>query len=445
MKEEAGAGFTTVGTPSQGLAGATLGFFIGFAAVSLFGPTAKNLKGILGLSPLQVGLLVAAPSLSGSLLRIPFSAWVDTSGGRKPFLVLLILSIAGMAGLSFTIHTCYPDGMSASFYPLILFLGVLCGCGIATFSVGIGQVAYWYPKERHGTALGTYAGVGNLAPGIFTLLLPFALASFGLAGSYLAWLAFLVAGTGLYAATGRNAWYFQLVSRGAPKEEAKSEAASLGQEIFPAGNLVDSLILSARIWKTWALVAVYFTTFGGFIALTAWLPVYWISYHQATPVAAGALTGLYSILTSLVRVGGGYLSDRIGGENAGVLALGTMFAGALVMTLSASFGLSVGAEILMGIGMGVTNAAVFKLVAQEVPEAVGGAAGWVGGLGAFGGFAIPPIMGTIVGIRGSAGYATGFAVFLALSALSLLLVGVLRRLRAKTPAGGKRLLPEPGS
>ena len=107
-----------------------------------------------------------------------------------------------------------------------------------------------------------------------------------------------------------------------------------------------------------------------------------------------------------------------------------MLAGALLMTLSGNFGLSIAAEILMGIGMGVTNAAVFKLVAQEVPEAVGGAAGWVGGLGAFGGFAIPPIMGTIVEIRGAGGYASGFVVFVGLAAISLLLVGVLRRKRA---------------
>ncbi|HJX73733.1 MAG TPA: MFS transporter [Candidatus Deferrimicrobiaceae bacterium] len=431
MKAKGYIGLITKGTPARGLAGATLGFFIGFAAVSLFGPTAKSLRGILGLSPLEVGLLVAAPSLSGSLLRIPFSAWVDTTGGRKPFLVLLFLSIAGMAGLFLTLHFYYPERMPRSFFPLILFLGVLCGCGIATFSVGISQVAYWYPKARHGTALGTYAGIGNLAPGIFTLLLPFALVSMGLAGSYLAWLAFLIAGTGLYAVVGRNAWYFQMVAQGVPVEEAKPASAARGQEIFPAGNLIESLLLSARIWKTWALVAVYFTTFGGFIALTAWLPVYWISFYAVTPVVAGTLAGAYSILTSLVRVGGGYLSDRLGGELTGILALCFMLVGALMMTLSGNFRLSVVAGIFLAIGMGVTNAAVFKLVAQEVPEAVGGAAGWVGGLGAFGGFAIPPILGTIVEIRGAGGYASGFVVFVGLAAISLLLVGVLRQKRAR--------------
>jgi NNP family nitrate/nitrite transporter-like MFS transporter len=177
-------------------------------------------------------------------------------------------------------------------------------------------------------------------------------------------------------------------------------------------------------------VAIYFTTFGGFIAMTAWLPVYWTSFYSATPILAGTLAALFSIVTSLVRVGGGYLSDRIGGEKTGSLALGIMLAGSVMMTFSGDFLLSVAAEIVMGVGMGVTNAAVFKLVAQEIPEAVGGAAGWIGGIGAFGGFAIPPLMGTIVQLRGTGGYATGFAVFIGLAAFSLLLVGILRRKRA---------------
>jgi NNP family nitrate/nitrite transporter-like MFS transporter len=97
------------------------------------------------------------------------------------------------------------------------------------------------------------------------------------------------------------------------------------------------------------------------------------------------------------------------------------------MTFSRAFGMSLGAEILMALGMGVANAAVFKLVAQEIPEAVGGAAGWVGGLGAFGGFAIPPLMGSIVQAMGGPGYAAGFWVFVALATLSLVLLRVLTR------------------
>jgi NNP family nitrate/nitrite transporter-like MFS transporter len=97
------------------------------------------------------------------------------------------------------------------------------------------------------------------------------------------------------------------------------------------------------------------------------------------------------------------------------------------MTISHAYGLSVISEIVMAVGMGVANAAVFKLVPQEIPEAVGGAAGWVGGLGAFGGFAIPPVMGAFVRSQGSAGYATGFVVFIALAILTAVLSYVLKR------------------
>jgi len=421
------------GNPTEGLFGATLGFFIGFAAVSLFGPTAHKFKDVMGLSPVLVGLLVAMPSLSGSLLRIPFSAWVDTTGGRKPFLILLALSIVGMLGLFIVIYVLYPDRLSASLYPLLLLLGLLSGCGIATFSVGISQVSYWFPQARQGWALGTYAGIGNIAPGLFSFLLPLALASWGLAGSYLAWLVFLVVGTGLYYITGRNAWFFQLRDHGVSVEESKREALEHGQELFPAGSLSDSLKISARVWKSWVLVILYFTTFGGFIALTAWLPTYWKSFFAVSAVSAGMLTALFSILTSVIRVAGGSVSDRIGGENTAILSLATLLVGAALMTISHSYGLSVVGEILMALGMGVNNAAVFKLVPQEVPEAVGGAAGWVGGLGAFGGFAIPPVMGAFVRAQGDAGYATGFVTFIGLAILSLVLGYVLKRTHVRRP------------
>ena len=188
-----------------------------------------------------------------------------------------------------------------------------------------------------------------------------------------------------------------------------------------------SLRISATKWKTWVLVALYFTTFGGFLALTAWFPTYWVSFFAVGGITAGALTALYSLLTSAIRVSGGSLSDKIGGETTALLALVVLLGGAGLMAWSHSVAISVAAEILMALGMGINNAAVFKLVPQEVPQAVGGAAGWVGGLGAFGGFVIPPVLGAFVGEQGSAGYAMGFVMFVALAAVSLGLAYVLKR------------------
>lgn len=415
------------GDPAKGLLGATLGFFAGFAAVALFGTTASRFNEVLGLSPVMVGVLVAIPSLSGSLLRIPFGAWVDNTGGRKPFLILLWLSVAGMAGLFAVVHFLYPDRLSTAMVPLILALGFLSGCGIATFSVGIGQVSYWFAQNRQGTALGVYAGIGNLAPGLFSLILPFAIGSWGFSGAYLAWLIFLLTGTILYQVLGLNAPYFQLIAEGNSPEQARQTARKIGQEIFPKGNAFQSLFAAARTGKTWLLVMIYFTTFGGFIALTAWFPTYWKSFFFATPVTAGLLTAIYSLTASLTRVFGGSLSDRLGGVRTLSLALSMLLVGSLGLVFSQIYLLSILGALIMGIGMGISNAAVFKLMPQYVPNAVGGASGWIGGLGAFGGFILPPLLGAVVRSLGSVGYASGFIVFVLLAVLSLILTYALKR------------------
>jgi NNP family nitrate/nitrite transporter-like MFS transporter len=209
---------------------------------------------------------------------------------------------------------------------------------------------------------------------------------------------------------------------------ARKEAASHGQVLFPAGSLKDSLVVSARVWETWALVLIYFTTFGGFIALTAWLPTYWMGYYGMTPIQAGMLTALYSVLTSLVRILGGVVSDKLreGGENTAILALLITLMGTLVMIGAREYPLAIPGVILLAFGMGICNAAVFKLVPQAVPQAVGGAAGWVGGMGAFGGFVIPPVLAFAVRDLGQSGYPIGFIVYLFLALLSLFMAWILK-------------------
>ena len=182
------------------------------------------------------------------------------------------------------------------------------------------------------------------------------------------------------------------------------------------------------------MVWIYFTTFGGFIALTAWFPTYWRSYFGVSAITAGLLTGAYSILTSLVRIVGGMLSDELeqGGENTATLALLILLAGSLVMVGSQQFELAVPGFVLLAVGMGLCNAAVFKMVPQAVPHAVGGAAGWVGGLGALGGFVIPPVLGFAVRNLGKNGYAIGFIVFVFLALFSLSMAWILKYAR-ETP------------
>ncbi len=424
------------GSPNQALVAATLGFFAGFAAVALFGPTAARFQSSMQLGPMAIGFLVAIPALSGSLLRIPFAAWVDSTGGRKPFLILLALSLVGMAGLTGLVTVIGAEQLGPGSFPVVLLFGMLSGCGIATFTVGISQVAYWFPQHTQGRALAIFGGVGNLAPGIFSLLMPVALSRWGLSGCYLAWSSLLAIGTVLYAMLGHDAPYFQLLRQGELTDRARSLAVKHGQSLFPAGNLVESLRTSALTWQTWALVLVYFSTFGGFIALTAWLPTYWRSFFACSALTAGALTALYSILTSMVRIGGGVLADQLqeGGENTAILALFIMLAGALVMTSAHEFELALPGVVLLAFGMGICNAAVFKLVPHAVPQAVGGASGWVGGLGAFGGFALPPMLAFAVSDLGQKGYAIGFIIFIFLALISLSATWVLKYTRESAAA-----------
>ncbi|HCG3024656.1 TPA: MFS transporter [Clostridium perfringens] len=421
------------GNPNRGLIGATLGFFIGFAAVSLYGPTSAVFKeAFVNLNPVLLALLIAAPNLSGSLLRIPFSAWVDTTGGRKPLIVLLLLSIIGMGGL-YIVLAFFSDNLNQYYY-LLFALGLLSGCGIATFSVGVSQASYWFPKSKQGVALGIYGGVGNLAPGIFALLIPnLALPLLGLPGSYLAWLIFLIVGTVIYIKIGQNAWYFQLVDKGINKDEAKEIASKeYGQELFPKGKAIETLLISAKSWKTWALVFIYFTTFGGFLALTGWFPNYWMTYFGLNMKVAGLLTALYSILTSLTRIYGGKVADKNGGEITTIVSLGIALIGAICMTFASTMTLAIIGIILLAIGMGVANAAVFKIVPNAVPEAMGGASGWIGGLGALGGFLIPPVMASFLNRSGFAGYSQGFSVFIVLIIVAIGVIALFQALQKKS-------------
>jgi NNP family nitrate/nitrite transporter-like MFS transporter len=419
-----------IGNSKRGLTGTTLGFFFGFAAVALYGPTAIKFKEAMDLTPAMLGLLIAIPALSGSLLRIPFGAWVDTTGGKKPFLILMLLSVIGLGGVTLLLYTSYPDGMKGLYW-LVLFFGFLSGCGIATFSVGIGQTSYWFPRNKQGMALGTFGGLGNLAPGIFSLVLPIFLTYYGFISAYFAWFLFLLLGTILYGLVGANAYYFQFRNAGLSDVEAREKAQKAGQEIFPTGGVKDSLVNSAKIKNTWALVALYFTTFGGFIALTAWFPTYWSEFQSFTPVKAGLFTAIFSILASAIRVPGGSIADKFGGEKVVLFSMTVILVATVILSFATTIYLSVIAVLLLAVGMGISNAAVFKLVPVYIPKAVGGAAGWIGGLGAFGGFALPPIMGTIAGRYGEIGYARGFIVFVALSVINLIIIYALLKNKAK--------------
>lgn len=411
------AAYPLKGNPTIGLVMGTWGFFIGFAAVALYGPAAKYFQEQMQLGGLALGLLVAAPQLTGSLLRIPFGAWVDRVGGRLPMITLFCLSLVGMWGLVFILLTV--KSLTIAAYPIVVMFGFLSGCGVASFSVGVPQVSYWYPQSRQGTVLGAYGGIGNLAPGIFTLILPYAIASWGLAVSYFAWFSFLTVGTAIYVWLARDAYYFQLRQYGCDAATSRTVAQQNGQQLFPNERVWQAVIAAAEDPRTWGLVALYFVSFGGFLALTVWFPTYWTNFHHLDVKTAAMLGGLgFSLLAAVIRVYGGMLSEKIGGERTALIAFAGVLIGALILTVVQDFYQALAGELLIALGMGIGNAAVFKMVPKFVPDAVGGASGIVGGLGALGGFIIPPFLGAVVDALGTPGYAGGFFTYVLLAVMA---------------------------
>jgi len=413
-------------TPVAALTWITLAFFAGFAGVSAYGPILAKLKETMVMSPFGLGLLASCPALTGSLLRIPFGAMVDRFGGKTPILTLLGLAALGVAGI--TMMFVLAPNPTFTHYPFFLIFGILCGCGIAVFSVGIPSVSYWFPQKKQGRALALYAGLGNMAPGLFAILLPSMVVGLGFIFSYVSWFVILAVLLLLVWVFMKDAPYFQYRHMGI-EIDPDALLQACGQELIPSGNAMGSIRKAAVDWRTWALTLFYFVSFGGFIALTVWLPTYWVELFSTGLVTAGMLTALYSLSCSLLRVVGGFVSDSLGGEIVVLASFVSITLGAMLMAVTTdSFAAAVAGQMILAIGMGFANAAVFKLVPKYSPEAVGGTAGIVGGLGAFGGFVIPPLMGIFVKAYGASGYALGYSVFVTLALLSLVVFIILNRL-----------------
>ena len=85
--------------------------------------------------------------------------------------------------------------------------------------------------------------------------------------------------------------------------------------------------------------------------------------------------------------------------------------------------------VFLAVGMGVNNAATFKILPQVIPSAMGGASGWIGGLGALGGFLFPIVQGLFIHDPKIAdpGYNLSFTVYLAAGLVSLVLLVILTR------------------
>jgi NNP family nitrate/nitrite transporter-like MFS transporter len=376
----------TPGRQTRALTNSTLAFTVCFAVWTIFSIIGMKIKGELGLSDTQFGILVATPILTGSLSRIFLGIWADQYGGRLIFTVQMLAT--AVAAFMLTLVSSY-------YMFLIAALGVgLAGGG---FSVGITYVSKWYPKERQGTALGIF-GMGNVGAAITNFGAPFLLIAMdgrwqGVAQVY----AVII---------GITAILFYVFSQDDPALRERREKGikhdSFMTQLEPLRHL-----------QVWRFSLYYFFVFGAFVALALWLPRFYVGAYGLELKTAGMLAAAYALPGSIFRALGGWLSDRIGARR---VMYWTFFAsivctfllsypatkylvegisGPITFTIAIPLWFFVMITIVLGFFMSLGKAAVYKHIPVYYPDNVGSVGGIVGLIGGLGGFVLPITFGVM--------------------------------------------------
>lgn len=365
-----------------------LHFDVSFMLWVLLGALGIYIAESLGLSPSQKGLMVAIPILSGSLLRIPLGLLSDRIGGKR----------VGIAMLSFLFLPLTIGWEMGDSLPAVLGVGLMLGTAGASFAVALPLASRWYPAHRQGLIMGITAA-GNSGTVMANLLAPRLANAMGwhnvLAVAMIPLAVVLVA--------------FVLLARESPSRNT--------------GKPVHHYLAALKQRDLWSFCALYGVTFGGYVGLSSFLPIFLRDEHGVSKISAGYLTALCAFCGSAIRPLGGYLADRIGGTRMlSVLLIGigaTYFALAQLPPLGVTIGILMAGMVCLGMG----NGAVFQLVPQRFPLEIGIATGVVGAIGGLGGFLLPILLGNSKGATDSFGL--GFAMLGVLSLGGLMLLGAL--------------------
>lgn len=209
------------------------------------------------------------------------------------------------------------------------------------------------------------------------------------------------------------------------------------------GRPLMEMLRPLREVRVWRFSLYYVVVFGAYVALSLALPKYYMAAYQLDLGVAALLAALFIFPASLLRPLGGWMSDTYGARVVMyvVFAMMTIAAGLLALPASIlpldvwSFTALV---FVIGVGMGVGKAAVFKYIPDYFPKDVASVGGLVGLLGALGGFFLPLMFGYLKQWTGWT--QTPFIVLFALVALSFLwlhvvVLGIKRReARTELPA-----------
>jgi NNP family nitrate/nitrite transporter-like MFS transporter len=364
----------------------------------------------------QLFQLVALPGLIGSLIRFPYTFAVTTFGGRN--WTIFSAAVLFIPTIALAYFVTQPD---TPFW-LMLVVAATAGLGGGNFASSMANISFFYPDRMKGWALGLNAAGGNIGVSGVQLLTPLLL-GFGFVSLYQAT---PMAG-GLYLQNAGLMWLLPLTI-------AVIGAFFFMNNLTSARSTFKDQVVIVRRKHTWVMSYIYIGTFGSFIGYSAAFP---LLIKTQFPEVTVAIAFLGPLVGSLSRPLGGWLADKIGGAIVtfwnfiamGIATIGVMyfvdikgFAGFLTMflILFVTTGIGNGSTYRMipaifreekrreAKGLGdVARAAAVKAAGLEGAAALG----FIGAVGACGGYLIPRGFGASIAATGSPHLA--LAVFLA--------------------------------
>jgi NNP family nitrate/nitrite transporter-like MFS transporter len=182
---------------------------------------------------------------------------------------------------------------------------------------------------------------------------------------------------------------------------------------------LSDIIKPLRDVKSWRLSLYYFLTFGGFVAMAIYLPIFLTEISKLTPGDAGFRTAGFVVLATVMRPAGGMLADRVGGRKILLWVFPATAAMAVFLACPMMLTFTIGA-LGLAAAIGLGNGAVFKLVPEYFPQSVGAVTGLVGAAGGLGGFFPPLVLGMVRQATGA--FTLGFVLLAAFAIVCFVVV-----------------------
>lgn len=379
------------------LLGAWLHFEVSFMVWLLLGAMGIPISEEFSLSSSQKGLLVGVPLLGGALLRILIGPLGDRLGAKTIGLGILGLEIIGLI----------LGWQGGSSFEAMLAIGLVLGFAGSSFAIALPLASQAYPTAHQGLAMGI-AAIGNSGVLLSALLAPRLADMFG-------W--HQVFGIMLLPVMGTAILFFWLVQLPQGNAFPTGTSSQVGLSALLRKGIRDPLMY----W----LCFLYGVTFGGFVGLSSYLPIFFNDQFQMNMVTAGTLTALCALTGSGARPLGGFLADRFGGLT---FLQGIFFIIAALCLASGYFShftLAFLFILLIMFCLGFGNGVIFQVASLRFKSMMGTASGLIGAAGGLGGFLLSAGFGGLNHLTGT--FAAGFVVLGVISAFAGLSAMMVQR------------------